>query len=233
MGSVQVVTGYVPIEGHPRSATEYGELSERIFGPLAHAGVNITRFMQRVEDTWLHIALTKLAQVDNAPVAIPLSPTPQKDTLAYHCVQHQKFGWLKTAAEKATKDIKTLVWLDFGVGHVPGVTAAVIQEFLADVEQSKNDFAIPGCWPKDKMILTDNFPCWRFCGGVIVVPVAYARQLALAISQTTAKRLTKRGTVTWEVNTLAEAEQDGLIQPRWYQADHDASMFSGYTWAAP
>jgi hypothetical protein len=34
--------------------------------------------------------------------------------------------------------------------------------------------------------------------------------------------------VTWEVNTLARAEQTGKLPIRWYAADHNETMFTNY-----
>ena len=72
------------------------------------------------------------------------------------------------------------------------------------------------------------FPCWRFCGGVMVVPRKKVQPLMEAVMSTVIEQVEKHAMVTWEVNTLAKAEQSGLIKPRWYQADHNETMFTGY-----
>lgn len=227
MGNVQIVTGYVPIENHPRSAAEYGKLGERIFAPLAAAGVPIQRFLQKVEETWLYEVLER-AQTEHPELEfeVAVADNPAKNTLAYHCVQHQKFAWLNVAAA-AAPHIDTFVWLDYGIGHVPGVKPHVISDLLDKVRENPHDFAIPGCW-QEPFILTDAMPCWRFCGGLMIVPRDSVKPLLKAVTQVVGQRLDERRSVTWEVNTLAEAEKQGLIKPRWYLADHNATMFTGY-----
>lgn len=228
MAAVQVVTGYVPIENHPRSAAEYGKLGEELFGPLAAAGVPIQRFLNKVEETWMYeLLLRAQEQYPEIEFNVAVADNPAKNTLAYHCVQHQKFQWLLAAAV-ANPVPDTFVWLDYGVGHVPGVTPVVVGDFLDDVARDPHTLAIPGCWPAGTYINSDAFPCWRFCGGVMVVPRAAVKPLFNAITKVVGQRLDERLSITWEVNSLAEAEEQGLIKPRWYQADHNATMFTGF-----
>ncbi len=78
-------------------------------------------------------------------------------------------------------------------------------------------------------MLSDHFPCWRFCGGVIVVPRTLVHKLYKAIKGTALDHVDKHKNVTWEVNTMAEAERNGrLPKVRWYAADHDHTMFTQY-----
>lgn len=230
MGSVKVVTGYVPIQGHPRTAAEYGALGEKIFLPLARDGIPIARFLETLPDTWLY----KYVSRSKTPPTHSAGDNPAKNTLAYHCVQHQKFGWLlKAAIEDPHHD--TYVWLDFGIGHVPGVTDRVIWEFLDKVREFPDDLAFPGCWPDGgNTLANDLWPCWRFCGGVLVVPKNRVHKLYKAIKGTALDHVNRTRNVTWETNTMAEAEKNGrLPEFRWYQADHNETMFTGYANGQP
>jgi hypothetical protein len=218
-----LVTGYIPIKGHPRSAKEYGELGAEMFSKLDCVGGDFTiyPFYEQVQETWLW----KLIQASHRNVTHSTADNPEKNSLAYHCVNHQKVGWLLKAAMRAPH-VETFVWMDYGVGHVPGVTPAVVNDFMASIRP--NDFAIPGCWEKGSFLISDFFPCWRFCGTLMVVPKDKIMALYRATKQTILKHITQQNNVPWEVNTLAEAEDAGLIRPRWYAADHDASMFTNY-----
>ncbi len=217
---LQVVTGYIPIQGHPRSAEEYGTLGENLFKPLAQ-NWQVKRYLETVGETWLWKYVGHKKGITHSA-----GDYPEKNSLAYHCVNHQKFGWLlKAAIEDPTPDV--FVWLDYGVGHVHGVTPEVVDEFLKKVE-SDPKFAIPGCWDESAMI-SDFFPCWRFCGGVLVVPRHHVHTLYKAAKKTALGHVDKTHNVTWEVNTLAAAERAGLLKKlNWYQADHDKTMFTGY-----
>lgn len=224
MGVVQVVTGYCPILGHPRSAEEYGKLGEKIFIPLVQAGVNVKKYMEPIEACWLHKYVSRFRQ----PPQPSVGDNPAKNTLAYHIVQHQKFAWLlKAAIEDPRPDV--YVWIDYGIGHLPGVTADVVWDFLERVKDHDDTVAIPGCWPKDPDRIDFRFPCWRFCGGVLVVPRQRVHKLLKTIKTAALKHINLIKNVEWEVNTLARAELLNQLSLRWYQADHNQTMFTGYS----
>jgi hypothetical protein len=216
-----VVTGYCPIPGHPRSAAEYGKLGSALFGPLETAGaITVVPAYETVQDTWLFQLLRSKGEVPTHSQG----DNPKKNTLAYHCVQHQKFAWLTHAVIK-NREAETFIWIDYGIGHVPGVTPLVVHEFLAQVRDG--DFAIPGCWPGVCNTVHDHFPCWRFCGGLMVVPRKQVFPLYNTIREVVKKNLEDAGNITWEVNSLARAEPS-LPGLRWYQADHNQTMFTNY-----
>lgn len=215
MQKIKIVTGYVPIAGHPRTPKEYGEFGEK----LKELKAPVQPFYGVVTSCWLYDLIR----------ALPFEPVwsvadnPQKNTLAYHCVQHQKFDWLYQAS-KLDDEADTFVWLDYGITHVPGVTPAVINTFLDRVK--KRDMAIPGCWPIGE--IDDSKPCWRFCGGLMVVPRKHIQPLKNLIQAIVMLHVNVTKNVTWEVNSLARVEQTGKLPIRWYSADHNQTMFENY-----
>lgn len=221
----QIVTGYVPIKGHPRTAEEYGKLGQDLFVPLVTAGVNVKRYMEPLDTCWLHKYVDRFKQNPPYPSA---ADNPAKNTLAYHIVQHQKFAWLlKAAIEDPRPD--TYIWLDYGIGHVPGVTPVVIGDFLDKVIANPPDrVTIPGCWPKDAERVDLRTPCWRFCGGVMVVPRKLVHKFYKAAKTAALRHIDATKNVEWEVNTLARVELANTVPMRWYQADHNETMFTGY-----
>lgn len=214
---VLVVTGFIPIPGHPRPAAAYETLGLRLWDLNAP----ILRIRdETVEDTWLH----KFIQ------GLPFKPThsvadnPAKNTLAYHCVQHEKFKWLLHASEVSIA--KVFVWLDFGIMHVPGVTPDVINEMLERL--ASDQLQIPGCWALDTFRFDDTYPCWRFCGGLMVVPRTLVKSFALGAMGTAMQRLVETQNATFEVNTLTHLERKHKVPIQWYAADHNESMFRNY-----
>lgn len=217
MLKVKVVTGYVPIKGHPRNAATYGKLGEEAF---AHLGVPVRAFYWPLERTWLQRALD-LCPFDYTH---SISDNPAKNSVAYHCVNHQKFEWLMHES-MVDPEPDVFVWIDYGILHVPGITATVIREFLPKVRD--NDLAIPGC-TREPAIVSDEHPCWRFCGGLIVCPRDKTLELATAVKENAIAHIKTTRNVSWEVNTLARVEKEGKLPIRWYQADHNETMFTGY-----
>jgi hypothetical protein len=116
------------------------------------------------------------------------------------------------------------IWVDYGLAHIPGWSAAGMNEFLSRVK--KNDFAVPGCWGKQDV--HDSTPNWRFCGGLMVVPRKYVQDLKNGIQAITMINVMQTKHITWDVNSMAHLEAQNKLPIRWYKADHDKSMFENY-----
>lgn len=208
----RLVTGYIPIPDHPRSAGEYGELGERLSG----VPVRKKAFYQPLDTTWLHQFLKPMtgirpSQGDNA----------DKNTIAYHCVNHQKSSWLVQAADE-DQDADVLVWVDYGIFRLPGVTNQAIYEFMEKLDD-KAIYA-PGCWPAGPIESAN--PCWRFCGSMIAVPRKFVDAFDHQCKVTARGHIIRTKNIEWEVNTWARVESHLKLPFHWYKADHDVSMFN-------
>lgn len=216
---ITAVTAFVPISGHPRSEAEYRALGHRLLA-VKHRVLSADGDL---EHCWLDTYLRR----NDLDVTHSVADNPQKNSLAYHIIQAQKTEWLEVASfVDPLSDV--FVWIDYGIFHVPGVTAAIIDSFLerADSEQA---IAIPGCWQKDQHPYDDEWPYWRFCGGVMVVPRRLIEPFNHAMKREYIRWLAETGNISWEVNTLARLEQqDPEFPVWWYQADHDQTMFTNY-----
>jgi hypothetical protein len=151
---------------------------------------------------------------------------PAKNSLAYHIVQAEKSELIADAAE-LVPGADVIVWIDLGIFHLPGMTAGVIEDFMARAA-AEEAIAIPGCWERNYQY-DDRYPMWRFCGGLLVVPREHAAALAAVMRDECKRHLRETGNLSWEVNTLARVEQRYPDLPiRWYKADHNSSMFTNY-----
>ena len=216
------MTGYCRLENHPRRPEEYYELGQKLGHSLGQQ--DLACYYEKVPDLWLTQFLEKLPPLQ-PPLSWSKGDNPAKNSLEYHCIQHQKFAWLARAANE-DQESDTFVWMDYGICSQPGIDGVVIGDFLRRIR--KNDFALPGCWDPTPDP-NDAYPCWRFCGSLMVVPRADTHrmfQLAGALVRTYVRSVKR---VTWEVNTLARLEpwlkKFGL---RWYSADHNATQFTHY-----
>ena len=231
---VRLVTGFVPLAGHPKSTATYLELGARLLALPIPKGVWTTGEIRaqlehehrvggfnevRTFDGrfWIH------DELEGRSYSVA-SQNPAKDTLAFHAIQHQKTRWLEEASRDFASDI--LVWIDFGIFHVPGITERDIADFAGRL---RDDFiAIPGCWPRSDRIVLDR-PNWRFCGGVLVCPGLVAPWLHRVCVDTFRGIVALHGQVSWEVNTWAIAEMSGRLPIRQYHATtHDERMFNAY-----
>ena len=123
------------------------------------------------------------------------------------------------------QEADTFVWLDYGIMHLPGMNGDYLTTFLDKIV--KNDFAIPGCWPQCEMD-ESRIPCWRFCGSMLIVPRKDIDNLAKAFKAVTRMFIRSMKKVSFEVNMLALVEQTNIPNLRWYEADHNVTMFTNY-----
>ena len=219
---ITVVTAFVPIPGHPRSEEEYDRLGEPL---LKNIDGKVLFAKGDLEHCWLSRYLSE--NYKSSDFSWSVADNPQKNSLAYHIIQAQKTEWLEIATDvDPFSDV--FVWIDYGIFHVPGVTTAIIDAFLRRAENELT-IAIPGCLKKDEFKYDDNHPCWRFCGGVMVVPRGFVAPFNIAMKDEYVRWLHKTKNISWEVNTLARLEQQDPDFPVWwYQADHDKTLFTNY-----
>lgn len=215
---IKIVTGYVPIPGHPRSAAEYGELGEKMY---RNVQAPVKAFYTQLDRCWLYREMyNRNWNIDHYE-----GDNPEKNTLEYHIVQHQKAEWLLAALlQDQTPD--TFIWMDYGIAHQPGVTPEVVNEFLPKV--AKDDFAIPGAWDRPEVVEM-QYPCWRFLGSLWIVPKQYVAPLSMAFKKTAKKIMNDTRRISWEVNTLARIEKLNKLPIRWYAGDHNETQFTHYT----
>lgn len=203
-----MVTGYVRLDCDHRSHDRYLELGSRLVG----LGLPTIAYHQPLDECWL--------ARHHAANGTPVVPDG-KDSLAYHCVQHEKVAWLARTAR--TNRPGTLIWIDYGILHIPGVTEQLISDFVAHVDaHPPTRVTIPSIWPADAPIL-DEHPCWICAGGVLVMPswaAEWWHRECMAVAT--------HGRPTWEVNTWSKVARKWPEQVRFYLADHDATLFTGY-----
>jgi hypothetical protein len=213
-----MVSGFVPIPGHPRPEEIYQLLGSQL------VECQSDKIMPRLalRDCWmwpLAGLVAGRAEGDN----------PAKNTLAYHTVQHEKVSFLCRAAA-CFPNYDAYVWVDRGIFSLPGITAAVIDDFMARIRPDA--LAIPGCWTLDTARAgAPDLDCdisWRFCGSVLVCPRSLLPALDATIRAVATIHAMRRNKITWEVNTWARLEQENILPIRWYQADHNETMFTNY-----
>lgn len=215
---IVVVTAYVDIPGHPRGRAEY----ERLGRKLLDVDIPVMLIEGKLEYCWM----ARYLKWRTRSCTHSVGDNPEKNSLAYHIVQAQKTDWLLETSV-FMPEASVLVWIDFGIFHLPGVTAGIVQDFVLRARNERT-IAIPGCWDKQPDH-DDSQPNWRFCGGVMVVPRQYVAALDGAMKGEYIRGLMETNRLTWEVNVLSRVERRCPELPIWqYGADHDASIFTNY-----
>ena len=190
-----LVTGYIRLDLPNRQHAEYERLGGELVAAAEAGGHQVMLGGGAVEDCW-HLSLSEGAE-------LPLG-NPGKDTREFHGVQHQKTSWVLDAAEQTDADI--LVWMDYGLLHVPGITAGMVPQFLdrAARESPRDRVGMASIWGAPFRRPDWQTPEWWCAGGVFTVP----RSMAFAWHDAVVDRamaIRAEGHVTWEVNTWATA----------------------------
>src|SRR6516225_1231795 len=116
--TVRIVTGFVPLPGHPRSEKQYRALAKKAFEDV-HSEIAV--FEGPLENCWLHCWLEENAgKGKKRDVHWPTADNPKKNSLGYMCIQAQKSQWIADATDLFNDDV--FVWIDYGIAHI-GVTA--------------------------------------------------------------------------------------------------------------
>ena len=105
-----LVTGYVRLDCDHRTHDRYLELGARLMG----IGLPTIAYHQPLHECWL----ARHHEANGTPV-VPAG----KDSLAYHCVQHEKTRWLAKAA-------KNLLWIALVVEPPP--KEQLVQQRIGD-----------------------------------------------------------------------------------------------------
>ena len=149
---------------------------------------------------------------------------PAKNSLEYHCVQHQKVEWLATAANM-DQEADTFVWLDYGIMHLPGMNGDYLTTFLDKIRKERL------CHPWLLAGRRGYRPIIRAGVSVaacLLFPRADVDRLGKDIQSCYPDLHSGMKKVSFEVNMLALVEQTNIPNLRWYEADHNVTMFTNY-----
>lgn len=208
------MTGYVRLDLPNRSHAEYERLGERLVRAVESAGFRVYVGSGTPEDCW-HWRLSEGALLPDG--------NSEKDTRSYHAVQHEKTAWVAEAAEHM--DAEILVWMDFGILHVPGITTHNVVDFLFRCERkaSRKRIGMASIWGPPRFPVDISRIQWFCAGGVFTAPRHRAREWhELVVDEAVSLRL--NGRVGFEVATwaLAWAKRPDIV--RAWLGNHDATL---------
>ena len=231
-----VVTGYVRLDSQHRSHARYVELGRRLVGlglpTIAFYDGSPAELMPTPKSAILRTSLADCWMAPGAAQCEAPGGTPLKDTTTYCAVQHQKTTWLARAAADTGEAV---VWIDFGIFHLPQLNNRHILKFVDRVEAAPPDrITIAGIWPMTgRPLINWSKPAWYVAGGVVVVPHRLAGWFDATVRSYATLQMEASRRTTWEVNTWSAILRDHPDRFRVYAADHDETLFTNYEKAPP
>lgn len=227
MNNVRALTGYFPaFPARHLNEDQFRALGSKLLDALPDQ-ISVFGEGYTLRDCWAHRFL-----LEN-PGLLPSDHHPAKDRfasprdmVASNIAILQRFQWLQLAAVQHP-EVDTWVWLEYTICKQPGVTGAVIRNFMNLVAYAPFDaVSLPGCWPKG--FVDDSVINWRFCGSCWICPSHLVKRFAEGAKAVATLRTEMTGTISWDVNTLASLELLDVVPMRWYQGNHDASQLTNY-----
>lgn len=228
----RVVTAYVPLPDHPRPIEEYARLGSDLLSlpvpitafvdPIGtgdvRAGDCATVLPTSLDDCWLYQATRGLRPI------LPWTDNPRKDSLEYHAIQAEKVRWLAEAADAS--DESHLVWIDFGILHLRGVTLSHVWRLLEWVEfyADQERITIASIWGPPASEIDPHRIGWWCAGGVAIVPRGMAAWWCREVIQSGHELLRLTGRVTFEVNLWAAVWKRYPTRFVHFLCDHDQSI---------
>lgn len=224
-----IVTGYVRLDSEHRGHERYTALGQQ----LVDVGLPTVAYLDpaavmrsRPGLLRLHAALDRCWYWQASDGAWLPDGTAGKDTRAFLSVQHQKTAWLADAVDYS--DAEVLLWIDFGIFHVPGITADGIRRLAERAgERCRDRVGMASIWGPPFAPVPPERVAWHCAGGVLAVPRNMASWLDMAV-RIEAQRQIEAGQATWEVNTWANVWR---LHPDWFDhwhCDHNGTLLAGY-----
>ena len=230
-----MVTAFVPLAVKHLSSARYHELGRR----LADAcGGRLQVIQHGVDECWL----SRWFKIHPFGVQTdwfkPAQPTPADryetpgDFVRSNIVQHNRTTWAMECLN-AHADADIIVWMDYGVLKQGGFTGKPVQEhhiadFIERLENSTfDDIPFPGIWqPGD---ISDHGDNWRFVGSTHIWPRKWLPLIHAAYRVECAHFIRRVGAVPNDLPIWAHVERKYGFPWRFYQANHDATQFTGFT----
>lgn len=172
------------------------------------------------KESWIYRA--SLPYMDR----LPLTRSTTKDTFEHLILTHLKVEFLQRAIENEKTDI--LCWIDPHICNLFSEHVENVVNYLNYLSQQKytdsHFLALPGCWDRTLDPVDFNTVCWRFCSNFMIGNATSIRGLNTLYKHFYPTLLKERNTMTWDMNLLAQLESEGVFNPKWYKANHDASI---------
>ena len=158
---------------------------------------------------------------------LPITRNLTKDTFEHLVWTHLKVEFLQRAIENGEGHFGTFAWIDPHICHLFPNPINVVNylNYLSMQKFAQASFiALPGCWEPKVPSIDFNNVCWRFCGTFMLGNVVAINNLHTMYKHFYPTLLKEQNMITWDVNMLAHLESAGIFNPKWYKANHDASI---------
>jgi len=227
-----LVTCYYDIYDNPEGFFKYVTL----FYDLGISGLPIVLFVDpsmvskfRIFPSTVKVIGLSLEEVETYQIAmsytgqLPSGRTPAKDTKEFFALMNSKVEFVKRAAVLFPCD--KYIWIDFGITKILKNVERCLNKLHEVEKQIFTKITAPSCWSFGRPINVDQIN-WRFCGGVIIVPVELVDEFYAHCKGVLRDFCTmSQYKLTWETNIWSIVELFAMKDKiQTFFSDHNDSM---------
>lgn len=241
------VTAYLKVYDQEYDISRTFENRLKYFMLLLDVGINICIFIEpylkdkfnQLENNYKNLNIIQIISINELELYkigeqnpelcnLPDNRNKAKDTKNYMFLMLAKLEFLKKAIDINPYNSDYFCWFDFSLPYIfKDMNNTLLKIKNISNTTFKDDFIyIPGCW-KSKVnnlsYLTNNI-VWRFCGGFLIGDKKSLNHFYMISHDYFFTFLNQTHKLVWEVNYWAWLENEGLISPLWYLADHNDSI---------
>lgn len=157
----------------------------------------------------------------------PISTNPTKDTIEYMFIQCYKTEFMRMAIKSKLYDSNQFVWLDFGIYHIFNDNEELFNKLILNLNTNTNMIRIAS---GNHYPLSDIYKniCWFFLGGIFGGNKNMLLIFADLMKLNCINIITKKNTITWEINIWYLIYQKYPKLFSIYNANHDSTMIENY-----
>jgi hypothetical protein len=221
------------------------------FEKIANSGINIclysdNYYYQKLSEIIIPYPNVKLMSVFNLEdtffyktckkfdYSLPNNRNIEKDTDNFMIFQNSKIEFISQAMKENPWNSTHFAWIDFNIASFIKKMIHCYDYFtyLSKKKLSGSFLTFPGCWKitdKDSEYFMEsmfNNINWRFCGSFFIgdtKSIFSFFELSKIYFEIFMKEHKK---LIWEVNFWAWLEKEYLIQPKWYNSDHNDKIIT-------
>lgn len=243
------VTAYLKIYDEDYDISRNFENRLKYFMLILNLGVNICIFIEaefknhftKLETNYKNLKIIQTLSINELELYrigeknqelcnLPDNRNKLKDTKKYMFLMLGKLEFLKKTIDINPYNSDYFCWFDFSLPYIfKDIDKTLLKIKNISNTQFKDEFIyMPGCWNfkiNDLNYLSNNI-VWRFCGGFLIGDKRSLNHFYNVSNNFFLIFLYKTRKLVWEVNYWSWLENEGIILPTWYLADHNDTIIN-------
>ncbi len=162
-------------------------------------------------------------------LSLPSVRNEKHDTANFLLLMNAKIEFMTRAILLSEGKHNHVAWIDFGIAHIfkDAWSSSLHIRQIHDSKLQDKVLVFPGSWGKgERSEQLWSHVNWRFSGGFFLGDTQSILDMFEMTRQNFIRTIAEKGSLLWETNFWAYAEQQGWFSPSWYHGDHNDSILN-------